>query len=119
MKFIYAGLLLSLGALSTPAQPACPPSLSWSLNYNSPGNSNDVAYAVAVDVNGNVIVAGQELKDFDKVGLFQSAGSVKKYDANGILLWSKSLTGAATHVHSARAVAIDSSGNAIVAGYQT
>ncbi len=112
-KIIYGSLLLSFIVFSASARSACPPSLSWSQPYNGQNSMDDVAYAVATDLNGNVIVAGSEVTDPNPTNRWL----VKKFNASGTLLWSRGYTWTGNASDYARAVAVDSSGNIVVAGY--
>jgi len=83
-------------------------------DYNGPGNSGDAAYSVAIDGSGNVVVAGYEIG---------SSGGynwrIRKYDATlGTLLATTDYNGPANNSDEARAIAIDVSGNVVVAGYE-
>ena len=91
---------------------------------NPGGNSSDNALSVAADGSGNIIVAG----DFQSPSLVFGSVTVPnsdnlgntvdmfvaKYNANGNALWAKS-TGGSDYDY-AEAVAIDVSGNVLVAG---
>jgi len=89
--------------------------LVWSRSYNSPANNNDVAYGVAVDGSGNVTAAGYE----NRPDLGQGYNwLVRKFDAGGDLLWSRTYNGPANMADVGRAVAVDASGNEYVAGYE-
>jgi len=87
--------------------------LLWSRRYNNPSNGDDWASAVVIDAIGNVIVAGRE----DRFDLGQGPNwLIRKYTSKGTLLWSKSYNSPANSWDSANAVAVDVSGNAVVAG---
>ena len=77
------------------------------------GTGNDVAFSVAIDSSGNIIVAGYTTSS----GSGGSDFLIAKYNSSGTLQWQKTLGG--TGMDEARSVAIDSSGNIIVAGYTT
>ena len=84
------------------------------------GTETDQALSVAVDVSGNIYMAGYfwsttlifgsyTLTNVGKYDIF-----LTKYDANGNVLWAKSAGGA--EEEQALSVAVDVSGNAYVAG---
>ena len=75
-----------------------------------------MAQAVAVDASGNVVVTGYS--DGAKVGgHFQRDYYTAKYAAaNGGLLWEYRYNGSANGDDSAKAVALDASGNVVVTG---
>jgi len=88
--------------------------LLWSQSYNSPANNNDIAYGVAVDASGNVIVAGYE----KRTDLGQAEDwLIRKYDSGGNLQWSRTYNSPANSIDIARSVSVDSTGNVYVAGY--
>lgn len=87
---------------------------------NAIGNSTDKAYSIAVDVSQNIFVAGnyQTTITFDTITLPYGGNYnifLAKYNANGDVLWAKSAGG--TGYEKATTVAVDASGNVIVAGY--
>ena len=92
--------------------------LLGSTDYNGPGNGYDSANALVLDANGNVYVAGSEvgaLGDFN--------WRIRKYDATlGTLLATTDYNGpgitSTVMNDAARAIAIDGSGNVLVAGYE-
>ncbi len=87
--------------------------LLWSKGYNSPADSADIAYGVAADASGNIVVAGYEYRP----DLNQSYNwRIRKYDPYGNPLWSQGYNGPADSVDSAYGVAVDISGNIIVVG---
>ncbi|MEK7474769.1 MAG: hypothetical protein AAB152_03950 [Candidatus Coatesbacteria bacterium] len=90
--------------------------LVWSVNYNSPANSDDLAYAVTVDLSGSIYVAGAETR----TDLGQGRNIlVLKYSASGALLWTRSYTSPGIANDEGRAIAVDGTGNLYVGGYET
>ena len=94
----------------------------WSRNIGGP--SSDISYAMTLDGDGNVYVAGSyaDTVDFDPgVGIsnLTSAGSwdafLSKFDGDGNLIWVKSMGGVS--YDSSNAVTVDSNGNVYIAGY--
>ncbi len=78
----------------------------WVERYNGPGNSNDKAYAVAVDPSGNAYVTGSSV---DSATGYDYA--TVKYDASGAQQWV-----ARYDSGGAAAIAVDVSGNVYVTG---
>ena len=97
----------------------------WSKWYG--GTGSDSGKGVAVDSGGNVIVAGQYqgIVNFGAgpVTSYTNPASgptidvyVAKYSSSGSPVWSRSIGGDGSDA--ANAVAVDSSGNTVVTGYQ-
>ncbi len=78
----------------------------WTNRYNGPGNSEDYAYAVAVDGSNNVIVTGYS---------YGSASgpdyATIKYSSAGVPLWTNRYNGPGNSADQAYAVAVDGSNN--------
>ncbi|MBI2264794.1 MAG: SBBP repeat-containing protein [Armatimonadetes bacterium] len=86
----------------------------WTQTYNSPANVGDVGRCVAVDRAGNVYVGGYET--LPDLGQGENTW-IRKYDANGVVLWTLTYTGpAANGADRANGIAVDVSGNLYVAG---
>jgi uncharacterized delta-60 repeat protein len=82
----------------------------WTNLYNGPGNQ-DLAYAIAVDDSGSVVVTGESdgiVSGFDYVTI--------KYSASGVPLWINRYNGPSNGDDHAKALAVDSSGNVFVTG---
>lgn len=85
--------------------------LLWERRSNSFANGGDAGYAVAVDANGNVVVAGTS---YD--GINSAYYTAKYAAANGALLWENRYNGSTNDDGAAYAVAVDSNGNVVVTG---
>jgi hypothetical protein len=84
----------------------------WTNRYNGPGNSSDMAYAVAVDSSNNVIVTGYSYGN----GTDQDYTAIK-YSSAGVPLWTNRYNGPGDSSDVASALAVDGSNNVIVTGY--
>lgn len=83
----------------------------WTNRYTASGYSEDNAFALAVDVNGDVIVTGSSGNGFNA-----SDFATIKYSSAGVPLWTNRYDGPGNDFDSANAVAVDSDGNAFVTG---
>ena len=83
----------------------------WTNRYNGPGNEYDSTAAIAVDESGNVFVTG-----FATVRGFTFDYATIKYSGAGAILWISRYNGPGNSSDSARAIAVDSSGNVFVTG---
>jgi len=81
----------------------------WVKTYNGPAKKGDYANAIAVDSSGNVYVTGASY------GTSYDYATIK-YNTNGTQLWVKTYNGPAKKADSAKAIAVDSSGNVYVTG---
>ncbi len=88
--------------------------VGWTATHDGAAHGADGARAVAVDADGNVVVAG-----FETVTGQGLDGWVGKYDPDGALLWSRTHRGAAGLDELASGVATDSAGNVYAVGYET
>ena len=85
----------------------------WTNRYNGPVNGTDVACAVAVDANNNVIVTGSS----DAGGGTAVDYATIKYPSDGESLWTNRYTGPVYGGDRPCAVAVDAGNNVIVTGY--
>ncbi len=83
----------------------------WVMRYNGAANDSDAATSIALDSNGNVIVAG-------KTKSLSSAYDVitLKYNSSGVLQWAVTYDGTAHGNDEGNAIATDAQGNIYVAG---
>ena len=85
----------------------------WVRRYNELGDSDEIAYALAVDGSGNVYVTGESwvygtaaLQDYATI----------KYNSNGDTLWVRRYNGPGNTRDIPTALTVDSSGNVYVTG---
>ena len=86
----------------------------WVARYNSSGNGDDVAFAMAIDGSGNVYVTGNSTGS----GTADDYATIK-YGASGQQQWVGRYNGPANESDGATAIAVDGSGNVYVTGYST
>jgi len=84
----------------------------WVRRYDGPVNSDDYAYALAVDASGNVYVTGYSVGSGSALDY-----ATIKYKSNGDTAWVKRYNGPGNSSDEAYALAIDGSGNVYVTGY--
>lgn len=86
----------------------------WTNRYNGPGNSSDVAMAIAVDSGGNVFVTGRS----EGSNTSDDYATIK-YSNAGVPLWTNRYNGPGNASDMATAIAVDSGGNVFVTGYSS
>jgi hypothetical protein len=87
----------------------------WVKRYNGPGNGRDIASAIAVDSDDNVVITGQSKGSGSDLDY-----STIKYSGNdGSVVWvdAARYNGPGNYEDIATAVAVDSSGDIYVTGY--
>jgi hypothetical protein len=92
----------------------------WSTYFG--GTSNEISYAAAADLNGDLYMVGNSSSDgltTDSAHQKNQAGAgdniIAKFDSGGSLIWCTLMGG--THVEQIRSAMVDSAGNVFVAGY--
>jgi uncharacterized delta-60 repeat protein len=83
----------------------------WVRRYNGPGNSNDFAYALAVDDSSNVYVTGNDYS-IETEGDYATI----KYNSNGDTVWVRRYNGPGDGYDYSYAIAVDGFGNVYVTG---
>jgi hypothetical protein len=85
----------------------------WVRRYNGPGNSTDIAYSMASDTSGNIIVTGQSLGNNTSYDY-----ATIKYNTNGDSLWVRryDFGPGGNRYDAAVALAVDRAGNSYVTG---
>ena len=92
------------------------PELAW--NTFLGGSGNDNGYAITVDGNGNVFVAGMSKASWGSpIHPYTGAEDifVARLDSSGMLVWNTFL--GSSSFDEARSIAVDGNGNVFVAGY--
>ena len=87
-------------------------SVVWARQFGTSGD--DVAWDVAVDGSGNVLVAGWTYGSLEGASAGGSDAFVRKYDADGSVVWTRQF--GTSDDDFARGVAVDASGNVLVSG---
>jgi cysteine-rich repeat protein len=87
--------------------------LQWSQVYDG-GNGDDCAEAVAADSAANVVAVGWTTASSGMADIW-----VRKYDADGNELWTRTVDGPAGSHDRGRAAAVDSQDNILVGGFVT
>jgi hypothetical protein len=87
--------------------------LVWEARYNNDSvNGNDEARGIAVDSSGNVYITGRSTGDDSSFDYY----TIKYAAADGAKLWDARYAGPGSGDDEARAIVVDSSGNAYVTG---
>ncbi|MBI2265347.1 MAG: SBBP repeat-containing protein [Armatimonadetes bacterium] len=85
----------------------------WTQTYDSPANSYDYGYGIAVDVFGNVYVTGDE----ERSDLGQGPNVwIRKFSPTGTPIWTETYNGGANMGDVGKAITVDANGNVFIAG---
>jgi len=91
--------------------------LLWEKRYDGTASVNDIATAVVVDSNGNVVVTGFS----DGIGSGKDFYTAKYAVANGALLWEKRYNGPGSGTNNLddrpNSLVVDADGNVMVTGF--
>ncbi|MEO6694736.1 MAG: SBBP repeat-containing protein [Ignavibacteria bacterium] len=83
----------------------------WQRRYNGPGNSNDTAYSIAVDISGNIYVTGSSTGS----GTNTDYATIK-YNSSGDSLWVRRYNGPGNSTDLGKSLLLDGSGNLYITG---
>ena len=120
MKKIFYVVLFTTILVQSYAQ-----SLDYSWARKAGGEDTDIGNAIAIDLNGDVLVVGTFISDSISFGNITLANSdslsnamfIAKYNSSGDILWAKSpATPSANKTTNGIGVATDANGNVFVAG---
>ncbi len=87
---------------------------AWTRKYNSPGNSRDMPWDIAVDAIGNVYVTGESSDSNYNIDY-----ATAKYLPDGDTAWVRCYNGPGEGYDAAYGLTVDGSGNVLVAGAST
>gem|GEM_PF-415942 len=87
-------------------------SQTWAIPYDGAAHGDDRSTALALDCHGNIFVTGLSS---GSAGLFNC--TTMKYDPQGSELWRRQFAAAANTNSIPTSVAVDGSGNVVIAGY--
>jgi uncharacterized delta-60 repeat protein len=82
----------------------------WVASYDGPGGDVDIAYSLAVDISGNVYVAG------NSDAILNTDFATVKYNPAGAQLWAARYNGPSNLGDQANAIVLDAAGNVYVTG---
>ena len=82
----------------------------WVARYNGPDSLGDGAFALTLDVSGNVYVTGGSTNDW-----YKDCVTVK-YNSNGAEIWVQRYNGPGNQSDQGKAIAVDDAGNVYVTG---
>lgn len=86
----------------------------WVAKYNGPNNGYDTAYALALDSSSNVYVTGAGSTYLSDP--YYSCYTTLKYSNDGVCEWTARYSGPGSKSDTAKAIAVDNSGNVYVTG---
>jgi uncharacterized delta-60 repeat protein len=84
----------------------------WVAGYDGPGNSNDIAYAAAVDSKGNIYVTGHSVGIGDNI----DCATIKYSPDSNLPVWVARYDGPAKGMDAGYGIAVDSNDNIYVVG---
>jgi plastocyanin len=106
-------LFLAIGMVLLAVLPALADvDTAWVRRYNGPGNSSDVANAIAVDDSGNIYVTGSSVGS----GTYEDYATIKYYP-NGDTAWVRRYNGPGDSTDVAQSIAVDDFGHVYLTGW--
>ncbi len=84
----------------------------WTSRYNGPGNGDDIAYSIAVDVNDNSYVTGASKGSSSNLDY-----ATVKIGSNGSQIWAKRYNGPGNNIDEAHSLILDPYGTCYVTGF--
>jgi uncharacterized delta-60 repeat protein len=84
----------------------------WTATYNGPGNFTDEAYAIAVDAQDNVYIAGVSIGNGTATDYFTI-----KYNSAGTQQWIARYNGTGNAADECYSIAVDSGSNVVITGF--
>lgn len=90
----------------------------WEARYNGPGNDDDEAFSIAVDLSGNVYVTGRSLGQ-PRVNGTEFDFATIKYNSAGVQQWVSRYNGPGDGFDFAKSIKVDNAGNVYVTGEST
>jgi len=88
----------------------------WVQRYDGPANSNEQAYSLAVDIQGNVYVTGMSYGGGSGGGGTENDFCTIKYNTDGVEQWVQRYNGPGNACDIGFSIAIDGQGNVYVTG---
>jgi cysteine-rich repeat protein len=86
----------------------------WTQGYAGAEGLDDTAYALAVDQNGDIVVAG-----YESTAAIPTLAWLRRLDLNGNELWTDTYAGSAAEGAQALGVTIDAAGDITYVGFET
>ena len=90
--------------------------LLWQIDHNGTGNGEDEGTSIGLLASGNIVVTGKSDSDSNPLSSNFDAVTICYSSSTGSQSWIKSYTGAAGKDDTGNQLAIDNSGNVLVAG---
>ena len=86
----------------------------WTQTYNGTASDRDIGIGIALDGDGDVLVAGYETVAGQDKNIW-----IRKYDGDGNVVWTRTHDGPANDWDSGRGITVDGSGSVYATGFET